>query len=211
MRGDRLLQFYIRTMLMSLLLFAVLVASTLAIGSAQPLNPMLSGFVEGCEEVAQPCWYGITRETSGENDFLILQSLGFELGDSEQRNDYSQAGFQSSGAGFCHVRIRHDRDYGKYVSFSRCTDISLSDLIALFGAPTSVVFRGNIVVTLRFLDGKLLASTELTPSQNWLSPSSRISAMLFDPMIQQGGQPPMDWRGFLPRWRYCQFQPDICY
>jgi hypothetical protein len=43
-------------------LVAILLTVSLAakaIGSLQPPNPALRGFVEGCEDKPQPCWYGI--------------------------------------------------------------------------------------------------------------------------------------------------------
>jgi hypothetical protein len=204
-----LLPTFVRLASTLIVLLTLLVAAVLAIGGTQPLHPTLRGFVEGCEEIPQPCWYGINLDTS-ENDNLILENLGFTVSNTEFRSELNWTEFEPSRAGFCRVRITRDRDYGKFVSLNNCSDILLGNLIAAVGAPTTVMFSGD-VATVKFGDGSLWGAVVLTPSQNWLSPSSRVFAILLDPMILMGGPPPFEWRGFLPRWRYCQFQPDFCY
>src|SRR5689334_9061762 len=56
--------FLISRYLLKLALFitcigAVTSFAATALGTAQPLNPILRGFTEGCEDQPQPCWYGI--------------------------------------------------------------------------------------------------------------------------------------------------------
>lgn len=55
----------------------MLVART--IGTTQPPNPALRGFVEGCEDKPQPCWYGIVPGvTTVEEGQSLFNQYGIE-------------------------------------------------------------------------------------------------------------------------------------
>ena len=67
-----MVRFYIRFSLILIVLFAVCVIMFIAVGSIQPINPALRGFVEGCEGVTTLCWHGIV---SGETSLDIAQEI----------------------------------------------------------------------------------------------------------------------------------------
>src|SRR5689334_17247061 len=50
-------QFKVTVILIAVLMVVCIEAK--AVGALQPPNPALRGFVEGCEDKPQPCWYGI--------------------------------------------------------------------------------------------------------------------------------------------------------
>src|SRR5574341_847017 len=45
--------------LISMLFFTAVLSAARAMGTGQAPNAAVAGFYEGCEEKAQPCWYGI--------------------------------------------------------------------------------------------------------------------------------------------------------
>jgi hypothetical protein len=54
-----LIRFYLRLAIVLLLIFGALIPLMSAIGGTQSIHPALRGFIEGCEGIPQPCWYGI--------------------------------------------------------------------------------------------------------------------------------------------------------
>ncbi len=74
-----MLHFYVRLCTTLTLLFTLVSITLIALGSTQPIHPALRGFVEGCEGIPQPCWYGIVPGvTMMEDARSILQNLGYE-------------------------------------------------------------------------------------------------------------------------------------
>ncbi len=66
---------------LTLIMTFVLTITSLVVrtlGSTQPPNPALRGFIEGCEDKPQPCWYGIiVGETLIEDVIGILNQKGY--------------------------------------------------------------------------------------------------------------------------------------
>lgn len=59
-------------------IFFVLAVGARLLGSTQPPNPALRGFIEGCEDKPQPCWYGIVPEITTRLDAAnISEKLNF--------------------------------------------------------------------------------------------------------------------------------------
>jgi hypothetical protein len=54
-----LTRFYIKLILPIAFACLIFTLTARAIGTTQPTNPALRGFIEGCENKPQPCWYGI--------------------------------------------------------------------------------------------------------------------------------------------------------
>jgi len=67
--------------ILALLCLALSLAAR-ALGSTHPPNPALRGFVEGCEDKPQPCWYGIVPGVTAIEDapsILAQYRLNSEL------------------------------------------------------------------------------------------------------------------------------------
>jgi hypothetical protein len=61
-----------------LTLFLAVTIAAKAIGSFQPPNPAMRGFIEGCEDKPQPCWYGIVLNSTTEQEAIpILEKMGY--------------------------------------------------------------------------------------------------------------------------------------
>src|SRR5689334_13487986 len=76
----RIINFYLRLIAALQILFIVCGFAMNSLGSTQPTPSAFRGFVEGCEGIPQPCWYGILPGTTELNDALImLQDRNFEL------------------------------------------------------------------------------------------------------------------------------------
>jgi hypothetical protein len=61
------------TLVVILLTFNI---AAMVIGSLQPPNPALRGFIEGCEDKPQPCWYGVVPGvTTAKNATEILSGI----------------------------------------------------------------------------------------------------------------------------------------
>src|SRR5689334_13677459 len=54
-----MVRFYGVISAMSIGMFVALVLLMNTLGGTQPIHPALRGFIEGCEDIPQPCWYGI--------------------------------------------------------------------------------------------------------------------------------------------------------
>jgi hypothetical protein len=64
------------SLVIAFMLFSYLLS---VLSSLQPLHPALRGFVEGCEGISQPCWYGIVLgQTTYMEANTILNNLGFK-------------------------------------------------------------------------------------------------------------------------------------
>jgi hypothetical protein len=65
----------------SIIILALFLAGSIAakaIGSLQSINPALRGFVEGCKDKPQPCWYGFVPDVTSRFDAeKIAKKLGF--------------------------------------------------------------------------------------------------------------------------------------
>jgi hypothetical protein len=154
---------------LSLLLIAVsgLLAITMsALASTQPMHPALRGFVEGCENVSQPCWYGIVPGvTSAQEADRIIASLPNYvpswLGHLSPPNHEAPP---------CQVYyyVRSPQNTVEYLTFNPCSPLQLGDILHLSGlSPRFVqqdcmglltIAQGNIQLYLKefSLDARIL-------------------------------------------------------
>jgi hypothetical protein len=63
---------YVKPIILFTILFVVFSLAARALGTTQPPNPALHGFMEGCEGKTQPCWYGIVPGKS-KREYCITQ------------------------------------------------------------------------------------------------------------------------------------------
>ncbi|NWG16744.1 MAG: hypothetical protein HXY41_08925, partial [Chloroflexi bacterium] len=79
-------RFLLIPMSLLLVVFAALSAAARAVGTWQPPNPVLTGFIADCEDKPQPCWYGIVpgvttmheaRTVLSNQDYHFIDSTGW--------------------------------------------------------------------------------------------------------------------------------------
>ena len=72
--------FYFKLTLPIAVIFLALSLTARALAMTQPPNPALRGFVEGCENKPQPCWYGIVPGVTTAEE---ATNISFQLGIDE--------------------------------------------------------------------------------------------------------------------------------
>jgi hypothetical protein len=112
-------------------MFVALMLLMNALGSTQPIHPALRGFVEGCEGIPQPCWYGIVPGSS--KRFEVEQLLA-QAGYSQST---SSGTYQPSDSKGCTARLGYDvettRDL-QVIELFNC-GFRLGDLMGVLGFP----------------------------------------------------------------------------
>ncbi len=181
--------------------FLALMAAAWWVGAAQPPNPALDGFVEGCDGKAQPCWYGIVpgQTTDAEIYHLLAFAGEPEFSRSIFSRDftliftlpppwpYCRATFEFVDA----VVVRGE------IIVCRQPDIRVGDLTILLeheekkvSLPPHELVYGTVGIN---VDG-------------WPTPYSRISYIDLRPLDARFQ--PFPWRGFVSQNRYCRLISD---
>jgi hypothetical protein len=208
---DAVLPVYLRLCIIFMLLFIVCGLVVRPLGSIQPIHPTLRGFVEGCEGIPQPCWYGIAPGVTELNDaVLILQARDFQpYGTLPNNYDYIQASEEST----CIARIgfiqREQSHLVTVIRLLQCPEITFGDVTAIFGnvkgvtlGSARILFVLEVNNTLVELDGDSFYPRNPEPYVGvngvtiWETPVS-----LADPRYA--------WHGFVSLWRYCQLEPQV--
>ncbi len=187
---------------LALILITGLMAVTApAIGTAQPPNPALQAFTTGCEDVPQPCWFGVIPGKTTEPE--INQLLAF-AGEPEfsrtilSRDDFTLIFTLPQPWPYCRAIFDFADNIvvlGK-VTLCREPGIRLGDLPLLdsqewvVSLPSDELIYDRLAVTL----------------EGWPTPFRRVSFIsLFkaDTPFQQ-----FPWRGFVSQRSYCQRVPN---
>jgi hypothetical protein len=169
----------------------VLSATLSALGSAQPPNPALEGFIIGCEGRPQPCWYGImpgvTTEAEAETLMQVIPSDPSIFSSSITYSTYNTAGDK---------RLV----YQISILFRPSERVSLGEVMAVLGSPEWMDVDTIYIVPDENILYKSGISAKVESIRTPFSPVYKIS-------LHQGQIPYQNWHGFLPRWRYCQLEP----
>jgi hypothetical protein len=191
---------------MALLLWlagAGLSTATIALGRTQPLNPTLAGFVEGCDRLPQPCWYGLVPgDTTPDAARARMERLGYTF-----RKEHSSSRvltFMSAHRmpGCVNIYLSGSQQpinrLGLY-----CFDLTVGEVIAVLGKP------GHLAFDLPF--GHFLAYPHLTLDipETALSPRNGVHSIYVDAAerLYLSRMTASPWAGLAPRWRYCQLNP----
>jgi hypothetical protein len=171
-----------------------------AVGALQPPNPALRGFVEGCMDQPQPCWYGVVPGKTIPPDTLT------HLGHYRVESPGSTGGPVIFGKSVtnCNVDITL-KDNGEEVDFyfieGNC-NLRLGDLLPILGRP-DFINQSDVLsshpLMLLYRDG-----TRIWPDMCCrLSLYSRVK-QLFLTSYDAITSPALEWQGFVPNWRYCR-------
>lgn len=170
----------------------------------------MRGFIEGCEDKPQPCWYGIIPgETTLEDARNILEKLGYTLEDNLPLNGLE---FPIPPDELCKTDMYYF-PYGDKAGkisallFYKCPNISYFDMLAVLGRPDAVVqvspgvslwyFQGNLEIR----DWNLTKGTDTVGLFSLFDHNPSVDTVHWEAL----------WYGFVPRWRYCQFEPEFAY
>ncbi|MBI5666456.1 MAG: hypothetical protein HZC41_00490 [Chloroflexi bacterium] len=193
--------------------FAALNVATRAIGTLQPPNPALAGFIEGCEDKPQPCWYGIVPGISTwEEGEITLSHFSYEQSyEAWISPDGYAAVYEFSKNLPCRaVYLVMDRlEYSKTnsidrVEFDECSDLLFGDIVERFGEPETFYAKRWSFWGKRVLAEIGLARESSTACLD-ISPRSSISKFSianFPQSTELTASNQLYWHGFLPYEKY---------
>jgi hypothetical protein len=207
---------------LALLITLVLTATGLTtriLGSTQPPNPALRGFISGCEGKPQPCWYSIVPGvTTIDKSLKRIESKGYKFTNISNDNLYFwDPSWRNIQFGACSNIITSFERESRIVSnitLIACNGITLGDL-SLIGFPEKIMGNSDLYIKLT----EYLAATvsnyerldkgyfrkEWTPKTKVYRLDIGSSILAFSKAIDIAGAP---WHGFVPHWRYCQLEPN---
>lgn len=201
----RIIYFYLRIIAALQMLFILGSFILMTFGSTQPINPTLRGFIEGCEGIPQPCWYGIVPGVTNETDATAnLTARGFVV--TRQFNDYiygcSDYGGEVSMT-LCVTNINGNRESNLVarISFGD-SGLIVGEIFEVLGVPEGV-FLGDTFTTTLIYSSKTVVYLE-GDLKTFVTAAgySRVSWM--ELQMTENTTPQFEWMGFAPHWRYCQ-------
>lgn len=133
---------YARFILFIFLPLVALSAVAIYTGEAHPTHPALRGMVEGCEDIPQPCWYGITpNQTRVDEALARVELLGVTPEEivSETSRQYR---FAVDGCVF-RLNVFSEATNVSSITADECHHLRWGDLIAMFGEPVSIRMMGT--------------------------------------------------------------------
>jgi hypothetical protein len=195
------------------LLFLALSLVARAMGSTQPPNPALRGFIEGCEDKPQPCWYGIIIEKTPIDEAIkILESHGWAV---KKFGTETEIGFSTDliEPFNCMVQTPYPTNRTNSIVerlWLNCDHITTGDALAVLGTPDTIgscdydysgdaptiIYRQQIRLILRYSSPK--------NRFHWLSPFNEISIEM---TRRYDSRENNEWHGFVTGWRYQQLEP----
>lgn len=211
------------TVTLTALTFALAVSAS-AWGETQPPHPALRGFVEGCEGIPQPCWYGIVPgETLIREAVQMLKARGYQ---SSQWGRFALV--PPADASYCMVSInlvgkalteseQSEDEPLEMIAINNCPDLRVGSLMAVLGIP-NYLFRDC------WANGQLMAyeigfDVYLEPPTIHIAPSPHRpldSFNLMTPSSQNWRNPDLDidlrtfaWHGLATTQRYELIEPNV--
>ncbi|MBI1281152.1 MAG: hypothetical protein GC179_23705 [Anaerolineaceae bacterium] len=181
---------------LTIVVFGVIIFTCLtarAFGEQQAVKPAMRGFREGCQAAVDVCWYGITinqtpiseaiNKLQGHSYFFVSDSTKPSAQNYEDKNLPCSVDFIYEYATVNGLVIQ-------------CHGLQVGDWINQFGVPDAVGQYHDVLYYNRKTEMRLKIQGALTPQ------SPIVEFILYVPraFTEYG----YDWRGFAPRWRYCQ-------
>src|SRR5262249_45342172 len=114
-----------------------------ALGNTQPIHPALRGFVEGCEGILQPCWYGIIPGvTTFETAVNRIKTMNYKWDyDVEYpRYDWVCSNYRGEfELTLCHYTTTSQTEaaplHNLFIAFPTTTFVSIGDVMMIWGDP----------------------------------------------------------------------------
>jgi hypothetical protein len=174
--------------------------AAVAVGHEQSINPVMAGFSEGCQHIPQPCWYGMIPGTTTLSEASSqMTALGYRIGmGSSDRSLSYRSERRLPGC----VEIFFDsKDTRVNAIILACAVISMGDITAVMGEPLYRDWYGE-----QDEDG-IYGRVKVRLARGWSTSffdKSQYVSLMRTMTVRESTVP---WRGFLPRWKYCQLEP----
>ncbi len=188
---------YLKSFLLIGVLFAALSVTARALGKTQPPNPAVIGFVEGCRDKPQPCWFGVMPGVTTIDE--LYQLLNF-IKVPRTRNILSQ-GFAlvftlPQPWPYCHAifNIRDNVVVRGEISLCRQPIIRVGDLAAL----TADSPPGISLPPEELIYGALALNVK-----GWVELTNHVTYITL--LAPDAQYPHYPWHGYVLKERYCQF------
>jgi hypothetical protein len=196
-----LTRLYFRWIPLFAIVFLALMVAARMVGAGQPLNPALSGFVEGCEDKPQPCWYGIVPgQTTDAEIYRLLAFAGEpEFSRSIFSRDFTLIFTLPPSWPYCRATFEFVRDIAVRGEITVCRqpDIRVGDLTVLLESEEK---------TVSLPPHELVYGTVGINVDGWPMPYSRVNYIDLRPLNARFQ--PFPWRGFVSQNRYCHLIPN---
>jgi hypothetical protein len=193
-----------------LLVFFSLAMLAKVLGAQQPINPALAGFIEGCEDKPQPCWYGMMPGITVEEGWDILDAQNYLFVDPSKEG-FADAGNPYYQSKWCNIYFQPSFPADETINLieiSHCKGIRLGDVMAILGSPEALVLEYTNIA-FQYVDGGILVST--TPANtvdlNLGPPTKEIYSITFLYNPDYIRTETFPWHGFTRRWGYCSMEP----
>jgi hypothetical protein len=187
------------------------------LGGMQSSHSGLDGFVEGCEGLPQPCWYGIVPHVTTLNDAeMILEHANYTFDQSGAlRDSYDYVDFRRPiQEGQCSA-ITLIYGYNlqdvlvEGMVLQLCQDLYIGDILEIVDEPINRIFISPTGVGfIEVNDSQILISFQWSGNVN---PYSEVRHIDLEPAYVYGVPPLAAWSGYAPLWRYCQLQPNYLF
>jgi hypothetical protein len=171
--------------------------TALGIGTLRPRHPALEEFAIDCENQSEPCWNGIVPGMTTVNQ--ASQMIHWELKAINSLPPESRWDFELPDApAICRIVIEAIGDTIAWIRIQYCPDSSvrIGDVFAELGLPARILGANR----------ELGYGGAQTNNFGWWSPFDQATAI---GLMPSGINPdPVNWYGFIPKWRYCQVVAD---
>ncbi len=162
-------------------------------GEQKTINPAMRGFNDGCQASIEVCWYGITiNQTPITEAMNKLQgrSYFFVSASTKQPVQTRDSDDLPCSADFIYENVTVN---GLVI---QCRGLKLGDWINHFGMPNAVGQYHDVL----YYTGKTKMRLQIRGALNPQAPIVEFILYIPRAFSEYG----YDWRGFAPRWRYCQ-------
>lgn len=169
----------------------------LNLGLQRPMQSALTGFTVGCIDRIQPCWYGIVPGQTTLEDAHQLIQWNQKASDTSASESRFYLDFPDTPE-ICRVVVDSLGQLIVWLKIEYCGDspVQIGDVTALLGMPARMLGA----------DREMGYGGTQTNRFGWWSPFDHASAI--DLVFMSSDPKPAPWRGFIPRWRYCQIEAD---
>jgi hypothetical protein len=185
------------------MLFIFIGTLMMAVGTTQPLHPAMQGFVQGCENIPQPCWYGIVPgETSVAAMTQTLRELGYQPILTSSHIQWTAPNELA-----CDVEA-FEEELGMItlvglLALECDPPFAIGDAIEVFGYPTSLYAPGGSGGVMISFGESQNISASAGSIYDWPTPFTPVHIPALYPRRSTSIQS-SHWYGFTTNWRYCQ-------
>jgi hypothetical protein len=191
------------------LVCTTIITFTQLIGHYVQPNPVLNGFISGCEGRAIPCWNGIVPGVTSFQeaaDLLRLRGYQVQLDQRFYLDRLDLYGYSPDSGGCDLITFASFPSIGnptiKSFMLVDCPSFSVGDVLLHLGEPTQIGMCATADVPVYSYDRRLNIFPDPHVQQRWLSPHQTIKRIALVHRFDE--VPPTGWYGFVPRWRYAQ-------